>query len=157
MITLYVKRIKSMVKTVTLQHCSITCSAAEPLNTNQPILSLTLTETDWLWQVGQKWLSSCLEPTTTTHRFFEFLVSQPFLDRLNWNLAWWLSRWYRLSLEQKKYFLAVSSCLYTLLCQLVCLSYISQSFLIGMNWNLAWWLSRWYRPSLYLFFWDSIG
>ena len=47
--------------------------------------------------------SSCLE-STTTHTFFEFLVSRPFLDRLNWNLAWWLYRWYRLSLEQKNIF-----------------------------------------------------
>ena len=46
------------------------------------ILSLPLTKTDWLWQVGQEWLSNCLEPTTTH--------SQPFLDRLSWNFLWWV-------------------------------------------------------------------
>ena len=56
-----------------------------------------------LWQqVGQKWLSYCLESTTTTthqHRFFEFLITQPFLDWLSWNFLWWVfsvvetSRW----------------------------------------------------------------
>ena len=39
--------------------------------------------------------------TTTHHRFFEFLVSQPFLDWLNWNLAGWLSIWFGFATNER--------------------------------------------------------
>ena len=81
---------------------------------------------NWSWRIVTASASARLNTVMhrkppPTHTIFKQPISQPILNGLNWNLAWWLSRWYRSSLEQKT-FLAAASCLYTLLCQLVCLS-----------------------------------
>ena len=47
-------------------------------------------------------LSNALEPThPPPHRNSKLPISQPFLNGLSWNFAWWLSRWKGSSLESK--------------------------------------------------------
>ena len=137
---------KSRFQTVTLQHCSIPCSAAESLNTVQPI-------------------------------------SQPFLNGLSWNFAWWLSMWKGSSLESKEWPCSTAVfhaalqnpwTLYNLYLSHISTDWaeishddslggkhqvlsqksdpaeslntpqpISKPFLNWLSWNFAWWLSRW--------------
>ena len=108
--TLYGKRIKSRVKTVLpLQHCSIQCSAAESLNTLQPISQPFLNGFSWNWawlflRFKQSSLDTKQWPCSTAvfHAVHAECLSidwaeitlqaitLPFLNLLRWNFFWWL-------------------------------------------------------------------
>ena len=57
-----------------------------------------------VWSHFQRWLSNAKESThhPPTHRNSKMLITLPFFLEMDWNLAWWLSRWYGPSLEPKK-------------------------------------------------------
>ena len=47
--------------------------------------------------------SEATHPTTPPHRNSNQPISQPFLNGLSWNFAWWLPRWLGWSLESKQW------------------------------------------------------
>ena len=104
------------VKTMTLQHCSIPCRAAESLNTLTTYISaisqrielkfcmMTLYVERIKSRVKRVTLQHCSIPCSAAESLNTLqLISQPYLNGLSWNFAWWLSRWKGSSLESKQW------------------------------------------------------
>ena len=111
--TFYVERIKSRFKTVTLQYSMQRCRMFKHYTAYISAISqwidlkffmMTLYVERIKSRVKRATLQHCSIPCSAAKSLNTLqLISQPYLNGLSWNFAWWLPRWKGSSLESKEW------------------------------------------------------